>query len=194
MGPLVFPSAHLTKACPPPEYAEEIVRIEAELDQIHPPWRRPARSRMGPGIVGSAGIEDVERKARVKWLLQRRKHLYDGKNWVVVVTAIKGRDGGTKLHAHPVIPRPDHTPEAITAAARRSWLRPEEQMHQASLPQIADQLRVPLERVERAVLDAPEGANLLAYVRKKLMAEDVAGAAAQSAPPEKPRKLKVTVT
>lgn len=188
---LVFPTAHLRAALPPPQFAEEVARIEAELDQIHPPWRQPlGRGRVG--IVGSAGIEgDDARKARVKWLLQRRKHLYDGRDYDVVVTAYKGRGGVTKMMAHPIIPRERLTPEEVSAAARRSWLKPEEQVHQASIPQIADLLRVPVERVERALLDAPEGANLLAWARKKLQAAD------NGAPlPEKPkpaRKSKLIV-
>jgi len=190
---LIFPTAHLRAALPPARFAEEIMRIEAELDQVHPPWRQPVGGKGRIGIVGSAGIEDDARKARVKWLLQRRKHLYDGKDYDVVVTSYKGRDGRMKMVAHPVIPKNEHTPESISEAAKRSWLRPEERVYQASVPVIANTLRVSVERVERALIDAPEGANLLTWARRKLVEEDN-GASSPAAPtPKGPRTRKVTV-
>lgn len=186
---LVFPTKHLRGITPPEEFAEEILRIEAELDQVHPTWKASLSGKGGkPGIRGSAGIEkDDSRKARVKWLLQRRKHLYDGKNFDVVVTSYIGRDGRAKMVAHPVVPRTNHTSESLAKDARRSWLKPDEKVYDLNASQLADLLRVPEDRVVRALLsgEPPTGAaRLLDYVRSKLVEEDQAGV------PEAPRKPK----
>jgi len=152
---------------PPEEFADLILEYEAELDELHPPWRQPARSRMGAGIMGSRGVEDLEVKARVKWLLQRRKHLYDGKNWDVVVRTAIGPGGRARMVAMPIIPRTTHTPETLDAISR---IRMAGKEAQASLPQIAARLGVPLKRVEALVIDCPEGGNLFHHARRKLAA------------------------
>ena len=163
---LVMPSKHLQAALPPDRFAEQILDIEAELDQLHPAWRQPARSRLGPrGIVGSRGIDDLHLKARVKYLLQRRKHLYNGHDYEVVIKSVKKPDGGFKLFAMPIIPRDRYTAESIAAA---SQMRMAGQAEQASLPQIADRLRIPLKQVEQYILDAEPGANLFHHCRRKL--------------------------
>jgi len=173
-GGLIFPNKHLQGALPPEKFAAEIMEIEAELDQLHPPWKQPARSRLGRGIVGTKGIQDLEVKARCKWLLQRRKHLYDGKDWDVVVRSVHGRDGRVKMVAMPIIPRKRVTPESLRAAARKRMAGREEK--QASLPQIAHRLGVPLKRLEALLLGAPEGSNLYHYARRKLAQEAAQGA------------------
>jgi len=166
---LIFPSKHLQDALPPVRFAEQILEIEGELDQLHPAWRQPGRSRLGPrGIVGSRGIEDMNVKVRVKYLLQRRKHLYNGKDYEVVVKSIKQADGTWKMFAMPIIPRDEHTAESLAAASR---LRMAGRSEQASLPQIAHRLELPLKVVEKLVLDAEPGANLFHHCRRKLAIE-----------------------
>ena len=158
---LAFPSAHLRAALPPERFAHLIVEIERELDELYPPWKTPARSRLGAGIVGTRGIEDMTVKARAKWLLQRRKHLYDGHDYPVVVRAIVTPSGVTKLIAMPIVPRRRPTAIDLAAAAQRAT-------GQASLPQIAQRLGVPLAKVEALVLDAPPGADLYGHAKRKL--------------------------
>lgn len=175
---LVFPSAHLTAALPPERFAAVVVGIEAELDQLHPPWRQPARRRQGAGIVGSAGITDLELKARVKYLLQRRRHLYDGNDWEVVVKSTVGPGGKVKLMAMPIIPRNQHTPASLAAVSR---MRMAGREAQASLPQIADRLSISLKRVETLVLDCPAGGNLFHHCRRRLAVDPQAGAPAKPA-------------
>jgi len=116
MMPQKFPDQHL-KGSKPLRYADKIAEIEAELDAIHPGWSEPVKSRRGRGMKGTIGIEDIELKARVKYLLQRRKHLYAGKDWEVVIKSITGGNGQVRLWAMPLIPRGGPTPEQIAAAA-----------------------------------------------------------------------------
>lgn len=168
---------HLRAALPPDRFAAEILELERELDELHPPWRQPMKRRRGrPGIVGSRGIEDIETKSRVKWLLQRRKYLYAGKDWDVTVSAVEKRDGSFRLFAHPLIPRQRHTARSLARAARYGRRSSSSDSAPAapaapSLPAIAFELGVSLERVERAVLDAPRGADLLSYARSRLNQE-----------------------
>jgi len=168
MSKLVFPNAHLIKALPPERFAAQVLEIEKELDDLYPSWRQPARSRMGTagrGIMGTRGIEDLEVKARCKYLLQRRKYLYDGKDWEVVVQTTTDPSGRVRMFAGPADSKPQFTAESVALAARTPMAGQE---HQASLPQIAHRLQVPIERVERAILDAPDGANLYHWCRAKL--------------------------
>ena len=166
---LIVPDVHLRAAMPPERFAADIVRIEDELDRLHPAWRQPIRHRRSPpGIIGSQGITDLEVKARVKWLLQRRKHLYQGEDLEVVVKAIPGTDG--RMVAMPLFPRFRHTPASLRQASERPMAGKSSNWQQASLPKIADRLGVSLESVEAAILDAPAGANLYAWARKKIAA------------------------
>jgi len=185
----VFPSAHLRAALPPERFADQVLEIEAELTELHPSWREPARSRLGPGIVGSRGIEDLEIKARVKWLLQKRKHLYDGHDWDVVVKTALGPGGQVKMVAMPIIPRTQHTPETLAAISR---VRMAGREAQASLPQIADRLGVSLKRVEALVLDCPEGGNLYHHARRRLAAAVVRPLKAKAPPRKAARRPKQT--
>ncbi len=169
MKGLVFPDSHLRAAMPPERFAAEILRIEQELDEVHPTWRDPVmRGGRPAGIVGSYGIDDLERKARVKYLLQRRKHLYDGKDWEVIVKMGADRSGNPKLFAMPVISKPRPTQMDIAAASRRVWAK------QPSLPQVADRLGVSLKQVETWILDCPEGEGIFHHCRRRKMAADKA--------------------
>ena len=75
--------------------------------------------------------------------------------------------------AGPVFKRRHLTCEDIRAASTRSTL-PAGAPKQASLPRIAHTLGVPLEVVERWVLDAPDGANLYGWARRKKALADAA--------------------
>lgn len=168
MAALVFPSKHLLAALPPERFAAQILELEGELTELHPGWKEPARSRQGPGgrgIVGSKGISDLAVKARVKYLLQRRKHLYDGNDWEVVVKSFVGAGGDVKLMAMPVIPKHPHTSESLATASRTPMAG---RGGEPTLEQIAGRLGVTLGTVAKLVLDAPDGANLYHHARKKL--------------------------
>lgn len=114
---------HLALDAKPPEWAaDEIVAIEHELDTLYPPWRRRLTSKSGKvGIVGSRGCEDLGKRARVKWLLQRRKYLYAGRDWQVRILSYTDRRGLPRMIAAPHRPRPVRMSAAqIQAAAERS--------------------------------------------------------------------------
>ena len=154
------------------------MEIEAELDQIHPDWSKAASSRLGRGIVGTRGITDQPTKARAKYLLQRRKYLYAGNDWDVIVRTFDRADGSVGMVAEPLRPKREHTAASIRKAATQSRLS--EGPQQASLPRIAHTLGATLEQVETWVSDCPSGANVYAWARRK----------AQEAPPKPKRARK----
>jgi hypothetical protein len=167
------PSAkHLMDLLPPEEFAAEVLEIERELTQLHPPWREPLRSRLGPnerGIVGSCGIpdDDIPRRARGKYLLQRRKYLYDGKNLDVVVLAAETRNGRVRMAAGPVSqPRRHYRSEDIRELARAKW--PERAPLMDQVPAVCQALGLDGETVRRALIDCPATSDPIAHVRQKL--------------------------
>ncbi len=168
---LIFPSRHLLKkAVPPDRFAAEILEIEKELDDLYPAWRQPSRSRLAPnntGIMGTRGIEDMEVKARAKVLLQRRKYLYDGKDFHPVLVTVQGADGRIRMFAHSAESKVTHTREGLHAA---SQTRRQSVEQQASIEQIARAMKVTPRQVEALVLDAPPGANLYHWARAKINA------------------------
>ena len=163
---------HLHAFLPPEWAAQEVMEIERELTQLHPPWREPMFSRLGPGnrgIVGSSGIpdDDIERRARVKYLLKRRKYLYDGKDIEVVVLAAESRRGRVKMAAGPANqPRRHYSPADVRELARRKW--PERAPLNAQVPTVCEALGLSREVVEKALVDCPGTSDPVKHVRRKL--------------------------
>tara|TARA_R110000824_G_scaffold288220_1_gene476180 strand:- start:48 stop:593 length:546 start_codon:yes stop_codon:yes gene_type:complete len=166
VGGLIFPSKHLQAALPPERFAEQILEIERELTELHPPWKAPAKSRLGAGIVGSRGVTDMAVKARVKYLLQRRKHLFDGHDWEVVIQTAMGPNGQVQMVAMPIIPKDRHTPASLAAASRT----PMAGVGGSSVTQVAKRLGVPVKTAAKLLLDCPAGTDAYQHARAKLAA------------------------
>jgi hypothetical protein len=141
----------------PPSYRAAIVEYETELDVIHPGWRSPEREKCRFDHF------DYDRKARVKWLLKRRSLLMRGMDWPVVIAP----DGRNKrqCYAHAVPPAGGQPREATTSppsplapAVIGSWVGAPAPLP-VSLPELAATLRIPLETVEAAMAEAPQGVD-----------------------------------
>lgn len=122
MPPSSLKPAPMPGVTPPTQFAEAIAEIEKELDARYPAWREPVNTRRGPGsgFKGSMGLDakkQPELKARVKYLLQRRKHLYDGEDVECRVHTWEKADGTIGMVAYPLRQRRAVTPESVAAAA-----------------------------------------------------------------------------
>ena len=165
-------AGHLHAALPPEQFAAEIMEIERELDQVVPDWQEPMFSRLGPqgrGIRGTASIakDDVERRSRAKYLLQRRKYLYDGHDWAVVVLTAESKRGPPRMGAGPARrTRRHYTPDDVRELSRRKW--PERLPLMAQVPAVCEALGLDIETVERALVDCPATSDPTAHVRGKL--------------------------
>lgn len=170
MKGIILTPAALPGVIPPDEFAEAIFEIERELDELHPVWKQPAKSRLGPsgrGIVGSRGITETKVLVRVKWLLQRRKLLYQGKDWKVTIRRTTGRDGQPSLVALVSKPRSSYSNADIQAMA-------ETPIRQPSLPEIAHKMGISVKRAEALADGCPAGRSLYRHIRHRLNEERVA--------------------
>ncbi len=86
-----------------PDLADLVLTYEAELDQLHAPWR------LAPSKEASFEAKPLDYKKRIKWLLKRRELLChtaggvpDPRDWQVQVTgSLKNPQA---CFAHPVPP------------------------------------------------------------------------------------------
>jgi len=109
---------------PPQRFALEIIEIEAELEEIYPDSLKPVARGWGRplGMVGTMRFNGSdEDRIRLKWLLQRRKALYSGRDSEISVRVKPGRGGRNSYVAFEIDPpAADLSPEGIKAAALRS--------------------------------------------------------------------------
>ena len=141
----------------PPALRTLILAYEAELDVLHPGWRSLDRK------LSRFDHFDYDRKARTKWLLMRRKLLLTGRDWPVVVTPDGKNARQCFAHAVPAPSKPrvsttnPESPLAVTAETR--WDAPSVAPAPVSLPALAAATKSPLELVEAARAEAPQGVD-----------------------------------
>jgi len=136
----------------PPEAVEEARAIMAELDVIHPGW-----------LDYAPYMYPFERRARVTWCLYRLDKQvlrHEGRkpaprlDWRVRIVKAGPRDPDqSRAFPHPVLPGQDWHP---------SWYEPPPLKMTAkpvgpSATELAFDLEMPLERVERILRNCPEG-------------------------------------
>lgn len=122
-------------------FAEQVAALDTELDSVWPGWRAKQ----------PFGRVEIDRKARIKWLLKRRQLLVACRDWKVLIRYDPRNPLQCYAHSVPpaadtlMLPNSQHPP----AMVRPLYGKP------VSAPHLAASCRLPLEAVEAALAEKP---------------------------------------